>query len=207
MVPHDDFIRKLEPVIEWIAFRFRWLAVAAVVVICGFLVLFQWWAWLAVRGNSPLKGRVSVAGRPVTHGTVTALTSGGTVLSAQIQPDGSYEFPDVPPGPVQLAVSSPEPRSVFQKAFEGGSPPVLSDPSATSFGQKTKQSKTKDVDQNIAIALSVDSPPPSTNAESRPEHDRWLRIPGRYANPASSGLRANVEPSGANADLELTADD
>lgn len=207
----DAILERLAPVVEWVAFRFRRIVVVAVVAILCLLFLMQALSWLAARGMSPLRGRVSVAGRPVTFGTITVIAADGTTLTTTIQPDGSYALPHVPPGPVQIAVSSPEPQTVFQKAVADPQAAPSRKPSGAGSeatgGSKAKGGKQTEADSAIAMVMPIDKAPPSTDGAARPEHAGWFRIPGRYASPAQSGLRATVEPRGSTADLELTTHD
>lgn len=207
----DAFLERLAPVVEWVAFRFRRIIAVAVVAILCLLLLMQALSWLATRGMSPLRGRVTAAGRPVTFGTVTVVAADGTTQTTTIQPDGSYALPHVPPGPVQIAVSSPEPQTVFQKAVADPAATPSRNPTGTGSGTtggskaKTKGTKQTEADSAIAMAMPIDKAPPSTEGAARPEHAGWFRIPGRYASPAQSGLRATLEPRGSTADLSLEA--
>lgn len=206
MSPADELLTRLAPFVEWVVFRFRRIVLTTIAII--FCWIFLSWAWSvrAAVGTSPVEGRVTVAGRPVTFGTVTILTADGTTLTTPIQPDGTYLLPHVPPGPVQIAVSSPDPKTVFEKAL---SDPVIKppkDPAATANGGINGQpspGKKTDAGGNVTIAARVDKPPPSTQAQARPEHAGWFRIPGRYASPAQSGLKTTVEPRGSTVNLDL----
>lgn len=60
-------------------------------------------------GAGSLSGTVRYQDKPVIYGTVMAQCSDGITRSANITPDGRYEFPSLPKGPVHLAVVSPEP--------------------------------------------------------------------------------------------------
>ena len=212
MPSSDDLIGRLAPIIEWAVFRARRIAAAAVAAVLCFLLLSWGWNSLAARGKSPLQGRVSVAGRAVTFGTVTVMTADGATITAPIQPDGTYALPHVPPGPIRVAVSSPEPKSIFQKATEAKSAerPADSQPTAprpgglgSSRNGKPSGGKNSAADAGAPIAVAPDTPPPSSLAPSRPEHAAWFRIPGRYANPMQSGLVGTVERRGTKLDLDL----
>jgi hypothetical protein len=60
-------------------------------------------------GDCTLAGKVKFQGRPVASGTVIATGSDGIRRTGNIGPDGSYSVEKLPPGPVKLAVESPEP--------------------------------------------------------------------------------------------------
>lgn len=207
MLSVDAMLERLAPFVEWAVFRSRRIAVGIVVGIFACLLLSRGWHSLAAVGTAPVRGRVTAAGRPVTFGTVTIVTASGTVLTAPIKPDGTYVLPHVPPGPVQVAVSSPEPRSIFQKALE--SPPASATPPAKPPGARVprgsgpNQGKPADESRGTTIAVRVDTPPPSTQSAALPAHAGWFRLPGRYADPIRSGLKATVAPAGSTLDLTL----
>lgn len=203
----DAFLERLAPAVEWVVFRFRRILAIIVVAVLCILLLMQVWSRVAARGRSPLQGRVNVAGRPVMFGTVTVVAADGTTLTTTIQPDGRYLLPHVPPGPVRIAVSSPDPQTVFQKAVANPSSAPPRDPGAAGRGRpggaKPKGGTQEDTGNTLSIAMPIDKAPPSTEGASRPEHAGWFRIPGRYASPATSGLRGTVEPRGSTVDFNL----
>src|SRR5205085_1349801 len=59
--------------------------------------------------TATLTGKVSYQGHPVTSGAVTALCDDGTAREGVIRPDGTYAIEGIKPGPVKLAVRSPNP--------------------------------------------------------------------------------------------------
>jgi hypothetical protein len=206
MLSIDAVLERLAPLVEWAVFRSRRIAAAIVVGILCCMLLFRGWRSLAAVGRSPVQGRVTAAGRPVTFGTVTIVTANGSVLTAPIKPDGTYVLPHVPPGPIQVAVSSPEPRSVFQKALDSPSTSVTpKGPPGTGAPRTTppKQGKPADDARGTTIAVRVDAPPPSTQSAVLPVHAGWFRIPGRYADPVRSGLKGTVAPEGSTLDLAI----
>lgn len=204
----EDVAEHLAPLVEWMVFRFRRIVVMTIVALLC-LVLLTWsWATFSARGRSPLTGRVTVAGRPVTFGTVTAVTANGTTLTTSIRPDGSYLLPHVPIGAVRIAVSSPDPQSVFQKATAPSAPASPSNSATTGLrgrAEKTARTDQSDKSGDVTIAARIKEQPPSTRSPARPEHAGWFRIPGRYADPSRSGLSVTVEPNGATFNLELCA--
>jgi len=190
----------------------RIVATTVAIGLC-LLVAMQVGNWLSTRERSPLQGRVRVGERPVTFGVVTVVTADGATLTAQIRPDGTYSLPHVPPGPVQIAVSSPEPKTVFQKAAEmsaaatpgGGSARSASTAKGSSGG--AEGGPPRGPEGSVAIAMKADAGPPSSQPPARPEHAGWFRIPGRYANPLQSGLGGRVAAEGTTIDLDLSAAD
>lgn len=208
MPPGDNLSERFAPFVEWAVFRFRRI-VATTIVTLLCLVLVAWtWATFSARDRSSLAGRVTVAGRPVTFGTITVVTANGTTLTTSIRPDGSYLLPHVPSGAVQIAVSSPDPESVFQKATAPYAPVSPPNPATSELGDRARKAAQKEQPAeksgDVTIAARVKEAPPSTQPPSRPEHAGWFRIPGRYADPSRSGLSVTVEPHGATFDLELS---
>jgi hypothetical protein len=67
-----------------------------------------------------VSGKVTYRDRPVTYGTVLALCSDGLTRNANIEPDGSYRFENIPTGEVKFAVLSPEPADPDVSARKGG---------------------------------------------------------------------------------------
>jgi hypothetical protein len=173
------------------------------------LLVFLGWNWIAARHRTPLQGRVSVDGKPITFGVVTVITAGGETLTTQIRPDGTYLLPHVPAGQVRFAVASPEPRTVFQKAIEPGAasfpPRSPAPPGLPPGGDGDVGDSRVAPDAGRAIAMSVEGGPPSSQPAVRPEHAAWFRVPGRYANPLRSGLSGSVSAGGSTIDLDLSA--
>ena len=59
--------------------------------------------------SGTLSGRVSHQNKPVVYGTVMVFGADRITRSGNLGPDGTYTVADVPVGPVQVAVVSPEP--------------------------------------------------------------------------------------------------
>jgi hypothetical protein len=67
--------------------------------------------------STTVTGKVSYAGRPVTHGSVIYVGADKAARSAAIAPDGSYTIEGILPGAVNIAVISREPsrgRSILR---------------------------------------------------------------------------------------------
>lgn len=188
----------------------RVIATTVVIGLC-LVVAMQFRSRVATRRLAPVQGRVRVGDRPVTFGVVTVVTADGATLTARIGPDGTYSLPHVPPGPVRIAVSSPEPKTVVQKAAEtpaaaGPSGRPSGTPAATrGSGGTGDGGPPRGPEGSAAIAMKTDAVPPSSQPPARPEHAGWFRIPGRYANPLRSGLGGSVAAEGSTIDLDLSA--
>lgn len=181
------------------------LALAAIV----FAFLF-----VEIPGGNELTGSVSSGGRPVVYGTVTVVASDDRVYTAPIRADGTYRIPAVPPGPVRVAVSSPNPRSIVEQVgaaeSAAGPPPARSAAAgpppagqagkagarAATGGRSPAAEKDPAADSVSVAAPNGTAPPFPAPVPPKPrEQDRqqgWFRIPGRYASPATSGIRTEV---------------
>ena len=111
----------------------------------------------ALRGRTPsteVSGTVTSDGRPVVFGTVTLLAVDRRAYSAAIGADGRFTVSNVPPGPVQIAVSSPDPTApagAMARGQRDAAAPMPSRPTAAAPGQG-------------AGADAVDPPPGTTIA-------------------------------------------
>jgi hypothetical protein len=63
-------------------------------------------------GHGDLAGKITYQGKPVRSGSVGVLGQDGITRNSVILPDGSYQVPDIPAGPVKIAVTSPDPATV-----------------------------------------------------------------------------------------------
>lgn len=205
---------------EWIAIHMREITIAGVVLVALFIALrsVEW------PGSSVVSGRVTSQGKPVTFGTVTVLDANDRPHVATINADGTYVLRSVPPGPVRVAVSSPNPRSIVERAASGDL--ATNEPPKTVAAAQSQADKAAggtrhaagggnaprgpgkaggaDDTQGVSIAAAgaaaVPPPPSTAPAAHRPD---WFPIPGRYANPAASGIRTSVRPGRTSLDLKL----
>lgn len=177
-----------------------------VVVILAALGLAGGALWWASRGRTPstsVSGTVTSDGRPVVFGTVTLLAVDRRAYSASIGADGHFTVANVPPGPVQIAVSSPDPTAPAGAMAQGlreAAPPTPSRPTTAAPGEEPG-SGAVDPPPGTTIAAPLGATP-LPDAPS-PQRAGWFRIPGRYASPATSGLGATVEPGGNRVDLRV----
>ncbi|MCX7429885.1 MAG: carboxypeptidase-like regulatory domain-containing protein [Planctomycetia bacterium] len=187
------------PLDEYVVMHLREIAAAlllVVVLLCSLL-------FVELPGATTLTGRVTSQGKPVVFGTVTVITSDHRTHSVPIKPDGTYVLKGVPRGPVKVAVSSPNPQPVFERqAVETGA--VGSDTRSQSArpksasggpmpGQPAARPGQAKAVEGVSIAATNDRGPAPPNPGRSDAADRgWFRIPGRYANPASSGIGTDV---------------
>jgi hypothetical protein len=113
-----------------------------------------------------LSGKVTYQGKPVVLGYVSVIASDNVQYAGPINSDGSYSIPNVPGGPVKIAVSSPNP---------GAKP---GSPAAAGEGRKVKGG-TGDLPGEEA------GPPGAAPAG-------WVALPEKYADPQTSGLANSV---------------
>jgi hypothetical protein len=199
---------------EWCAVHLRELIGAglAVVVLMIALRSFEW------PGASLISGRVTSQGKAVTFGTVTVLDAHDRIHTVAIAPDGSYVLRGVPPGPVRVAVASPNPRSVVERAADATEPRPATQADPPPSARRSPAGRSPggvssngagptggaDAPQGTAIAAPGQAavPPPPTGSAGTGAAG-WFPIPGRYANPLHSGIRAAVGRGRTALDLNL----
>lgn len=187
------------PLDEYVVMHFREIAAALLLVVVLLCILL----FVELPGATTLTGRVMSQGKPVMFGTVTVITSDHRTHSVPIKPDGTYVLKGVPRGPVKVAVSSPNPQPIVERqAVETGA--VGSDtrsqsarPKSASGGSKPGQppagsGQAKTVEGVSIAATNERGPAYPDPGRSDAAHRGWFRIPGRYANPATSGIGTDV---------------
>lgn len=55
--------------------------------------------------TTAVQGKITIEGRPVTHGLINFLAEGGRPVGGGIQPDGTYSF-DIPPGQYRVRIDA-----------------------------------------------------------------------------------------------------
>lgn len=196
---------------EYLVMHFREILGLLVVVILFLSAL----PFVELPGATVMSGRVLSQGRPVVFGTVTVLASDNRVYSVPIRADGTYLLRHVPPGAVKVAVSSPQPRSIDQQGdgaaanMSRSSQPPGDRPSNPGRGSQTGgRSAGKATEAETMQGVSIAAPSPvaqSAQSPGRPDPQQagWFRIPGRYANPATSGIVKQVQRGRTILDLSL----
>jgi hypothetical protein len=192
-----------------------WKLVVAVVALAALALTFL---FTGSPPGSELSGRVTLGDKPIVFGTVTAVASDNRVFTAPILPDGTYVLRNVPPGPVRLAVSSPNPRPIEERAAEdnlqpdtAAAPRTAGGPGRRTGGGPAEQGG-KEPLPGIPLAAPDGSPAAASAADggskSNPrlsQHGQWFPIPGRYATPATSGLAGDVQDGRTSLNLRLDA--
>lgn len=187
------------PLDEYVAMHLREIAAALLLVVVVLCAL----PFVELPGATTLTGRVTSQGKPVVFGTVTVITSDHRTHSVPIRPDGTYVLKGVPRGPVKVAVSSPNPQPVVARqavetgAFASGTQSQLARPKSASGGpmpgQPAAASGQDKAVEGVSIAATSERGPASPDpGRSHAAHRDWFRIPGRYANPATSGIGTDV---------------
>jgi len=167
-------------------------------IVAGLAV--RWWS--GKRAETAVVGRVMSGGRPVVFGTVTILAGDDRAYSAAIEPDGRFRVANVPPGPARIAVSSPDPRPLRQRpATAGNLGPAPAQPSPPiSGGARSEASAAANPPPGVSIAAPAAAAGPAVQPAPPPG---WFRIPGRYADPATSGLEARIGAGDNRLDLDI----
>lgn len=195
---------------EYLAMHLREIVAGLLVLMLLLVVL----AFVDFPGGTALSGTVTAQGKPVVFGTVTAITADQRTFTVPINADGTYVLKDLPPGPVRLAVSSPNPRPVTEQ--HGVEPPA-----ATSGGPAAdRQSRSPGITpaagatrggagaaappEGVSIAApNANLPAPPLPTAARAAQAGWFRIPGRYASPTTSGLGTEVRRGRTTVNLRL----
>ena len=154
-----------------------------------------------------LSGTVTSGGKPVTWGTVTVIGSDNQPRSAPIRPDGTYTVAGLPPGPVRVAVTSPNPQLVVGapapaagngKAKPGAAAGVR--PAGGAAGGPQLAAGASSTDVNVpkgsrirTLGVEADLPPPPPGgAPAVAAPGQWTPVPPRYGNPSTSGLTTDA---------------
>lgn len=126
----------------------------------------------ASRGD--VQGAVTHRGKPVVWGTVVVIGSDHMPYYGVIQLDGTFLVRNVPLGPAQIGVSSPDPN--LEPRFDKPEQKVRHEELRRKAGLETL-------------------PKPPKNA--------WFRIPNKYNDPLKSGLTADVTSPSTTLNLTL----
>lgn len=167
-----------------------------------------------------LSGRVAGKdGRPVTWGTVTVIASNNQAYTAPIRPDGSYQITGLPPGPVRVAVTSPDPQQYVGRTQAGGGgvttgpgvgsgSPAVSAPGGGGVGggagggARNGGGGRADKKQVFGASPTID-PPQVTAPATLPPQGQWFPVAGKYGNPTSSGLSSQTGPRPTRFDITV----
>ncbi len=193
MEPEEKTLqRRLEDFIEWVILNRGRLACGCLaMVFAGFLGKYLVTA-AKTFGSVPLTGTIACDGVPVRYGTVTLIPTDGAPLTTTIRPDGSYYFPHTPAGRFRVAVSSPNPQSVFVRRLPpkpGTTPQQQPQIRGGRQHKKIADSKSRSAEyagaSTVSMPITAETPPAAPQTEQQKD---WFPIPGHYANPITSGL-------------------
>ena len=203
-----SFQKKLEDIIEWFVLHrgktcTGLLATAVVLFACSYL-----WRTIDSLGQTPLIGVASLDGQPIRYGTVTIITQDNKVFTSHISPDGMYKFPSIKPGRLQVAVSSPNPRSVFEQKNSNDNSDLTDQSSYRARSPQDQPPSRPDRLNGLSnhgqttVAAPNSKPPPKTVSQTA-QQKLWRPLPGRYANPVTSGLTITATAAGGLHEIKL----
>jgi hypothetical protein len=163
-----------------------------------------------VKDRGTVKGKVTIGGKALNMGTVTFVTDDNRTGSATIKEDGSYEMHDAPVGECKISVSIALPSSGKMAApgmmppggkMPGGGMPGTGMPGPGAPGGMGGKDK------------GAVKPPPGTigggdgqqmSAPPQADLSKAVRIPERYAQVDTSGLKFTVKKGEQTYDIPLT---
>ena len=190
---------RAEELIEWLALNRERVAATSVALLLVVFASQYLWTAAQTLGSVPVGGTVSCDGSPIRYGTVTLLPVDGRPLTTTIRPDGSYYFPHTPAGRFRVAVSSPNPQSVFLRQPSYKPRTIPQQHSQINGGrqhQKSFDSKSRPAEYTGAstVSMPITAEIPLTAPPTEQQKD-WFPIPGHYANPMTSSLSVTAGTS------------
>jgi hypothetical protein len=186
---------------DWFFLHFHRIAL---ITLTGLGLLIYWFmgGCAGEPVGASITGVVTSNGKPVVGGTVSVLASDNRIYQGTIGPDGRYEVPGVPNGPVRVAVSSPNPRpTIGPPGVASMPPPAGLGKSATTTGVVVKTGSSGSGKQTTWMMPMEGPPVPAGPA--LPHHANWFPIPGKYADPLASGFTGHAS---GRTGLDLKAD-
>jgi hypothetical protein len=152
-----------------------------------------------------VRGKVTFNGKPLNSGTILFVTSDNRSASTSIKEDGTYEMPDAPVGEctITVTVGSTSGKGGGNMMAPGGMPAIgkMGGPGgmpSTTGGQKSDSSKPPPgLGTSGGDGQQMTGPPPQVDARKQ------VKIPDKYSNPETSGLKYTVVKGEQTKDLPL----
>ncbi len=144
-----------------------------------------------------VSGKVTYQGKPVTGGQISFIPDGsGSPYTSQIKSDGTYQVTDVPSGECTVTIEAlPDPNKAKGPAYGQGQ---MED--AAKAAEKAK-SEHKDK-SGMQMPAAGGSPVPGA-AGSGPQ-GQYMKLPEKYADPKTSGLKMSIKKGSNTKDWDLT---
>lgn len=156
-------------------------------------------AGLAVLGckqenpNAPARvtGRVLYKGNPVTGGMLAFHPTGGGIISIPIGADGSYSAFDIPDGDMVVTVETesinPDKKTPDYKGASGGAAAMYGGKAAGGGGMVAKGQQNSPAPEGAIVSSGT-----------------YMKVPAKYADPATSGLTVTLKKGEQKHDVTLT---
>ncbi len=149
--------------------------------------------------RASVTGAVSYKGQPVKAGTVYFVYDEGGQYTADLMPDGTYQFMDVPTGNVKVVVSTeafnpeqrPQSYTQKQKQVSGG------------YGKSMKEYDAK-MGRGGPDKKGADQPAGLSREKKEELAKVYVKIPKKYASEKDTPLTYTVETGKQVKDLNLT---
>jgi hypothetical protein len=136
-------------------------------------------------------GKITYNGKPVTGGIIAFIPEGsGGNYAGQINPDGTYQIDEVPNGTCSVTIDAlPDPGKAAE-AYGGAR------------GKQMEEEGAKASKGGMKPGPGGMSPrPPGVEA---PNQGQYMKLPDKYSDPKTSGLKANLTKGGNTFNADLT---
>jgi hypothetical protein len=151
-----------------------------------------------LKDRGTVRGKVTIGGKPLNMGTVQFLASNDRSGTASIKEDGTYEMTDAPVGECTITVTTPQggPGSRMAPGARGPGGPGGA-PNPGTGGAKSGATKPPAGIIGGGDGMQMSSPTPI-------DFSKAVRIPDRYSNPETSGLKFTVVKGEQSYDIPLS---
>jgi hypothetical protein len=151
----------------------------------------------AKQGPAGVSGKITYKGQPVTGGTIYFFPEGsGSSYSNGINEDGTYLVTDVPSGDCSVSIEAlPDPGK------DKG--PVYGGERGEQAAKAAEEAKAKHKDKSgMGAGQGMGSPIPGGGPSS--PQGKYMKLPEKYADPKTSGLKANIKKGSNTQNFDLT---
>ena len=187
---------------EWkMVAKADWIAPA----FAGFLAVVVGCGGVDYKSRGAVSGKVTIAGKNLTVGSVMFQNKEGISASASIDPSGTYNLLDAPLGECQVTVSVPklpqDPTTKSRLTGKGAGPKMPSGPRDPNKAPK-EEPKEKEADKDGKA--NDPNTPTMASVGGAVIPKTVVPIPDKFSNPDTSGLKYTVIKNQSHAwDIDL----